>query len=144
MKATRGFLLSSVFTASTIALTIAGMGCSGISGTSSSGGGTKTLSSVAVSPASMSIQSGQTQQFTATAKYSDGSTANVSSTAAWTVSSGTIASVNNAGLVTAKAAGSATVKASLDGMNGSAALTVQSPTKTLTSVSVTPASASIA
>lgn len=144
MKATRGFLLSSVFTASTIALTITGMGCSGISGTSSSGGGTKTLSSVAVSPASMSIQSGQTQQFTATAKYSDGTSANVSSTATWTVSSGSIASVNNAGLVTAKAAGSATVKASLDGMNGSAALTVQSPTKTLTSVSVTPASASIA
>jgi len=142
MKAARRFLLSSVFTTSTIALTIAGMGCQGIVSPSGSGG--KTLSSLRVSPASASLQAGQTQQFTATAQYSDGSTANVSSTATWTVSSGSIASVSNAGMATAKATGSATVTASLNGINGSAALAVQSGTKTVTSVSVTPATATIA
>lgn len=142
MKATCRFLLSSVFTTSTLALTFAGMGCGGVS--SSTSGGTKTLSSVAVSPQTASVQSGQTQQFTATAKYSDGSTADVSSTAAWTVNSGSIASVSNTGLVTAKAEGSVTVSASFNGMTGSAALTVQSTTKTVNSVSVTPGSATIA
>jgi len=142
MKATCRFLLSSVFTTSTLALTLAGIGCGGVS--SSTSGGTKTLSSVTVSPQTASIQSGQTQQFTATAKYSDGSTANVSSTAAWTVNSGSIASVSNTGLVTAKAEGSVTVSASFSGMSGSAALTVQATTKTVTAVSVTPGTASIA
>lgn len=140
MKDTRRFLLCSVFTASTLALTFAGMGCAGVGSTTS--GGTKTLSSIVVTPATASIQAGQTQQFTATAKYSDGSTTNVSSTATWTVSSASIASMSNAGLATAIAEGSASVMASLDGINGSAALIVQSATKTVTSVSVTPASAS--
>ena len=80
MKASRRFVLSSVFTTSTLALTFAGMGCGGVSSTSSSGG--KTLSNIAVSPQTASVQMGQTEQFTATAKYTDGSTANVSSTAA--------------------------------------------------------------
>ena len=141
MKASRRFVLASAFTTSTLALTFAGMGCGGVSSTSSSGG--KTLSNIAVSPQTASVQMGQTEQFTATAKYTDGSTANVSSTAAWTVDSGSIASVNNTGLVTTKADGSVTVSASLDGMTGSAALTVQSKTKTVSSVSVTPATASV-
>ena len=143
MKASRRFVLSSIFTASTFALTLAGLACGGVSASSGSGG-TKTLSSIAVSPATASIQSGQTQQFTATAKYSDGSTADVSSTATWTVNPSSIASVSKAGLATAEAAGSSTVTASLNGMNGSAALTVQAATRTVTSISVTPATASIA
>ena len=144
MKSTRGFLLFSAFTVSTVALTLAGTGCQGVSGTTGITGGTKTLSSIAVTPATASVQSGESQQFTATATYSDGSTANVSSTVTWTVTSASIATVSKSGLVTADAPGSTTVTASLNGMNGSAALTVQVATKTVTSVSVTPASASIA
>jgi Bacterial Ig-like domain (group 2) len=110
---------------------------------SSMGGGAKTLSSIGVSPASASIQSGQTEQFTATATYSDGSTANVSSTATWSPGSGSIASISATGLATGTAAGSTSVTASLNGMSGSAALTVEAVAKTLVSVSVAPANASI-
>ena len=143
MKAKRRFLLSSVLTTSTLALTFVGLGCQGVSNTGGTTGGTKTLSSLTISPATASIQSGQTQQFAATAKYSDGSTADVSSSVAWSVSSGSIATVSKTGLVTAKATGSATVTASLNGINGSAALTVQSVTKTLSSVTVAPSTASV-
>ena len=141
MNATPRFLLSSVFTISAIALTFVAMGCQGIPSTSNSG--SKTLSSLAVSPASASIQSGQTQQFSAIAKYSDGSTATVSATVTWTVSAPSIASVSNTGLTTAIVAGSTTVTASLNGIVGSATLAVQPATKAVTSVSVTPANPGI-
>ncbi len=144
MNTSRRFLRLSVCTISTIALTIAGVACGGVSSNNGGSGGTKTLSSLAVSPATASIQAGESQQFTATAKYNDGSTADVSSTVTWTVNSSSIASVSKSGLVTASAAGSVTVTASLNGMTGSAALTVQTATKTLASLSVTPATASIA
>lgn len=144
MKATGRFLLSSVLASSTFALTFAGMGCGGVSSNNGNSGGSKTVSSLSVSPTTASIQSGQTQQFTATAKYSDGSTANVSSTVTWAVNPASIASVTKAGLVTAQAAGSTTVTASMSGVNGTAALTVQSATKTVASISVTPATATLA
>ncbi|HTU41304.1 MAG TPA: Ig-like domain-containing protein [Candidatus Aquilonibacter sp.] len=98
-----------------------------------------------MSPATVSISMGATQQFTATAKYSDGSTANVSSTVTWTVGSSSIATIKASGLLTAVASGSTTVTASLSGTTGSASLDVETVTvtKTLTSISVTPPTASI-
>ena len=63
-------------------LVIANTGCGG---GSPSVPPAKKLTSISVAPSSASIAVGATQQFTATAAYSDGSTANVSSTASWTV-----------------------------------------------------------
>jgi hypothetical protein len=103
-----------------------------------------TLKSVSVTPASANIAAGATQQFTATATYSDGSTANVSSTASWTVATPAVATVNSSGLTTGAAAGSAMVTASLSGITANASLTVMAPTVTLTSISVAPLSPSIA
>jgi hypothetical protein len=116
---------------------------SGVSGTATLTvtAATKIVKSIAVSPATASVAVGATQQFTATATYSDGSTANVSSTAAWTVATTSVATISSAGLSTAVATGSTAVTASLSGVSGSATLTV---TKTVTAVAVTPNPASIA
>lgn len=105
---------------------------------------TKTLTAVAVTPATPSITAGATQQFTATATYSDNSTANVTSTATWTSSNKAAATISAAGLATAVAAGSSTITASLIGVSGKATLTVTAATtKTITSIAVTPATPSI-
>jgi uncharacterized protein YjdB len=141
MKPTRLFLLRSVVATSTLALTIAGVGCQGMGGSNNGSGGTKTLSSIAVTPATATVQLEQTQQFTATATYSDGSTANITSSATWGVATGSIASVSNVGLATAAAAGSTNVTASLSGMSGAAALTVKAAT--VVSISVTPSTVTI-
>ncbi len=104
----------------------------------------KTLTAIAVTPATASIVAGATQQFTATATYSDSSTADVTSSAAWTSSNAATAKISPAGLATALAAGSATISAVLNGVTGSAPLTVSAPPITVSSVTVTPATASIA
>ncbi len=103
---------------------------------------TPTLVSIAVTPAAASIPVGATQQFTATGTYSDGSTKNLSSTAAWSVSNSATATISGTGLATASAAGSTTVTATLTGISGTATLTVTA--KAVKSIAVTPANASFA
>jgi uncharacterized protein YjdB len=138
MRAPRCFHLISLFGAIlSLALLFASAGCSGVASSSTS---TKTLTAISVSPSSANLDASATEQFNATATYSDNSTANVNSTATWAVAAASVASVNTTGLVTAKAAGSTSVSASLNGMSGSATLTV---TKTLTSVTVSPATSTI-
>jgi uncharacterized protein YjdB len=129
---------------SSLALLIAGTGCQGMPGSTSTTSA-KTLTAVTVSPASASVSAGSQQQFTATAKYSDGSTAVVSSSVTWAVGSSSIATISSGGLLTAVAAGSTSVTASLTGMSGTASLDVESGTvaKTLKSISVTPQTASV-
>ena len=102
-----------------------------------------TVTSIAITPASPSIVAGTTQQFKATATYSTGTTADVTSTAAWSSSSSSVASVNAAGMATAAAAGSSTISAALSGVTGTSKLTVTAAAKTLSSIAVTPATASV-
>jgi uncharacterized protein YjdB len=104
----------------------------------------KTLASIAVTPGTASIAVGATQQFSAQATYSDGSTADVTSTAAWASTNTATATVNSAGLAKAVAAGSSNISASLNSISGTAALTVTAPVKTLVSIAVTPSTASFA
>src|ERR1700739_4756958 len=77
--------------------------CSG-AGSSSSTGTTPppppTMQSITLGPNHISIISGTTQQFSATATFSDGSTKDVTSTATWTASAANIANVNSSGLAT--------------------------------------------
>ena len=65
----------------------------------------------------------QTEQFTATGTYSDGSHQNLTSTAAWTSSAPSVATVS-AGLATAIAAGSTNIQATSGSISGSTTLTV--------------------
>lgn len=84
----------------------------------------RTLKSIAISPNPASFALGANQQFTATGTYSDGSTANVTSTASWTAANEDVATIASSGLASSVASGSTTITASLSGENGSAPITV--------------------
>jgi len=89
--------------------------------------GQAALSSIAAMPASTSIALGVTQQFTAMATYSDGSTQDITQSANWASSVPDVATVNSTGLATSRSAGSTTVSASSGSVTGSTSLTVNSP-----------------
>ncbi len=86
-----------------------------------------TLTSITVTgPGSLVI--GQSGQFTATARFSDGSSANWTSTAAWASSNGTVAAPASPGLINARGLGTVNITASRDGQTGTATLQVVQPT----------------
>jgi len=106
---------------------------------------TSGLVSIAVAPASASIFSGMTQQFTATGTYSNGTTQDLTTTVTWNSSNTAVATISNSsgsqGLATGVAAGMVTITADSGSISGTASLTVAAPS--LVSISVTPTSASI-
>ncbi len=123
--------------------------CSGLilSGCDSSGPTqppAKTLSSIAVSPASASLTIGGTQALTVTGTYSDASTAALTSGVTFTSSANAIATASASGVVTAVAAGSAIITATASGKSATAAITVTAPAPTLTSIAITPGTISLA
>jgi hypothetical protein len=85
------------------------------------------LASVAVTPANASIAAGETQPFTATGTYSDGSAQNLTNAATWTSSGPAIASVSPSGAAVALAVGTATISATAGSFTGTASLTVTPP-----------------
>ena len=99
-----------------------------------------TLQSIAVTPATPTIQAGLTQQFVATGTYSDASTHDVTSQVTWSSSNNSVASVNASGLATAIAGGSTSISASLGigetAISGSASLTVQATPLVITTTSL--------
>ena len=95
-----------------------------------------TLNTIAVAPVNPSINTGATQQFTATGTYSDGSTQNLTSQATWTSSNTSVATVNAAGLASGTAPGSTTITAAFSGKTGIATLTVQAAPLTITTGSL--------
>ena len=104
---------------------------------------TVTLVSIAVTPATPSINKGATQQFTAKGTYSDSSVVDITSTVTWASSDTSKATIAAGGLATALAAGSTNITASLSGVTSPAdSLTVSAAT--LQSIAVTPAAPSVA
>ncbi|MGA2740106.1 MAG: Ig-like domain-containing protein [Bryobacteraceae bacterium] len=100
-----------------------------------------TLTSISVTPAKESLAAGHTHQYTATGTYSNGTTQNLTTEVTWTSSAPSVATVrSNTGLVTGVAAGTTTITAESGTISGSATLTV---TETLTSISITPTTASV-
>lgn len=106
------------------------------------GGGGRSLTRIEVTPAAASIAAGTTQQYVATAIYSDNTREDVSGSASWVSSDPSRATVSTTGLATGKAAGSTTIAASSGGVTGTAPLTVTAAT--LRSIAVTAAKPSIA
>lgn len=98
--------------------------------------------SIAVSPANASIAKGSTQQFIATATYSDSSTGDVTSSCGWSSSSATIATVSASGAATGIGIGSTSITATLGATSGSTLLDVSAPI--LQSIAITPPNASFA
>lgn len=103
------------------------------------------LLSIRIQPAAATIAAGSTQQFRAIAQYSDGTLADVTISALWETSNGQIATISNAsgsqGLATGRRAGTVTVSASLQGVFGTAQLTVTMAP--LVGLTITPAQAQL-
>jgi WD40 repeat protein len=97
-------------------------------GTGGGGGGTMppppaAVASVHVTPASASLVVGGTQSLAASARDAAGN-ALPGRPASWSSSAPAVASIDNAGLVTAVAAGSTTIRATVEGIVGTATITV--------------------
>ena len=88
------------------------------------------LVSISISPQSPTITVGSTQQFTATGKFSDNSTQDITTSVTWNSDTPSVATISNTagsqGLATAIAAGSATISASENSISSSTELTVGS------------------
>jgi hypothetical protein len=87
------------------------------------------VGTIQITPATQSLNAGQTAQFTATGIISHGkhpsSSQDVTSMVTWTSSSADIAAVNSSGVATALSAGTATITASMAGAtSGTATITV--------------------
>jgi hypothetical protein len=100
------------------------------------------LTSIAVTPAAPSVAIGATQQFVATAMYSDGSARDVTRSAAWASATPAVATVAaSGGMALAKAAGAAVISATSGGLSGSATLNVLPAA--LMSLAVTPTASTL-
>ena len=86
------------------------------------------LVGIVITPVNPTIGVGQTQQFTATGHYSDGSTQDLTKTAHWSSSSSGVATINNGisggGLATGKGVGSTTITATFQGVSDTTTLNV--------------------
>ena len=104
------------------------------------------LQVLTVSPAIARVPAGYQVRFTATGTYTDGGVYDVTQSAAWTSSDPAVATVvatgTSAGTATGVAAGTATLTAHLEGVSGTATLTVANAR--LVSVAVTPAPFTVA
>ena len=94
------------------------------------------LQSIDVTPVASSLAKGTSTQLVATARYSDGSSATVTSRAAWASSTTGVVTVGATGLVTGVSVGSAEVSAALDQVTGRVTVTVGPPVPA--SIEVTP------
>ena len=87
-----------------------------------------TLTSIEVAPSTVELAVNGTQALTATGRYSDGSTADVTEAAAWSSSDSAVATVSDAagskGLVTALALGTTMIQAQLDGQSSNVTVIV--------------------
>jgi len=93
------------------------------------------LTSLAITPNPASVPTGSSVQLTATGTYTDGTTANISSSASWVSSNPAVATINANGLASGVAPGTVTITATSGTKNNSATLTVTgqlSPTVTFT------------
>ncbi|MGD0212926.1 MAG: Ig-like domain-containing protein [Terriglobales bacterium] len=114
----------------------------GCGGNSTPGSPQAVLQSIQVGPVGPSIAAGLSQQFTATGKYSDNSTKDLTNSVTWSSMDASVATISSGGMATSRGQGSTTIVASLAAVSGTATLTVTAPV--LTSVAVSPASASLA
>jgi hypothetical protein len=104
------------------------------------------LTGITIGPASAQIAKGTARQFTATAKYNDGTSPDITSLVAWNSTQSGIATISSSpgtqGLAQAASPGSTSISASLGTVSSSASsLTVSNAN--LLSISVTPAGAAV-
>jgi probable HAF family extracellular repeat protein len=101
-----------------------------------------TLTTIAVAPATPTVAVGATQQFTATGTYSDGSSADITSSVTWSTAKSKVATIDSSGLLTAVARGATNVTASFRSSSASTTVNV-APAVTLKHLAVTPVKAKV-
>ncbi len=109
----------------------AAQGTSQISATSAGVTGSTTLTvgpaalvSITVTPASQTVKIATKVQYTATGKYTDGSSQNLTSSVTWTSSTTSVATITSVGLATALKQGNTTISATSGSIVGSTPLKV--------------------
>ena len=100
------------------------------------------VASVQVAPATASLLAGSTQQLVVTARDSTGQ-ALTGRTVSWATLNAAAATVNASGLVTGVSVGSATITATVEGVVGTASLTVLPAPPSVTAVTVSPTTVSL-
>lgn len=127
----------------TVTYSYAGYSASAAVSVTKNGGGAGggTLQQIALNNTQLTLYTGRQGSLTAVAKYSDGSAKDVTGTASWSSSNESVATVDAYGRVTAIKAGSAVVTATVSGLSGSCAITVEDEL-VLKGISLTPASLS--
>ncbi|WP_164017117.1 beta strand repeat-containing protein [Pyxidicoccus trucidator] len=108
------------------------------------GCGSSVSSSLAISPSTATVGTGQTQVLNVERTFSDGSKQAVD-TATWTTSAAGIATVSETGVVTGVSAGRAIITAAVGDLTATATVTVTAPTPVpvLVSISATPATVAL-
>ncbi|WP_305839524.1 Ig-like domain-containing protein [Photobacterium leiognathi] len=102
-----------------------------------------TITDITVTPSSISIAKGQTQQLAATAIYSDNTSSDVSNSVTWTPDNTSVATVTSKGMLSGVEDGSTTITANKNGITSNTAnITVTAAT--ITDITVTPSPISIA
>jgi trimeric autotransporter adhesin len=114
----------------------------GVSGSTSLTVSAPTIASITVTPVGLTLGIGINQQYVATATYSDGSTADLTSGVTWKSSSTSVATISAAGVATTVAAGQTTITATIGAWSDTSTLTVVPAN--LTSISVSPSVQTIA
>ena len=93
------------------------------------------VTSIAVTPTNPTVVEGTTQQFIATGTYTDGSTANLTSSVTWSSSNLAVATIDASGVATGLGTGSSTITAISGSVSGATTLKVTDATVTGASVS---------
>lgn len=102
-----------------------------------------TIVSIVVTPSGQTIPPGSRLSYSATGTFSDSSTQTITRDVAWSSDNTAVATVaTSGGVATGISAGNANIRATLNGVTGSAPLTVT--TLTLISITVTPLQATLA
>ncbi|HEV8490670.1 MAG TPA: Ig-like domain-containing protein, partial [Candidatus Angelobacter sp.] len=101
------------------------------------------LTSLQVSPGTTAIGAGATQQFSATGKFSDGSSKDMTGSVTWSTSDSAIATIDASGMAHGVASGTATITAKSGTIQGVASLNITVAAVNLVSISVSPAAFSI-
>jgi hypothetical protein len=99
------------------------------------------LLSITVSPADPSVAKGLSDQFSATGRFSDGTSRDVTGSATWTSLDSSVATIAPGGLATAVGTGTATIQAAVGAVMGQASLQVT--LAALVSIAIAPANPSI-
>src|SRR5580704_701440 len=99
-------------------------------------GPSRSLVSIAITPANAALLLGTLQQFTATGTYSDHSSQDITDSVTWSSSDISVASIAGGGLATALTLGSVTISATSGSVTGSTTVNVQSAV--LSSITVRP------